>query len=119
MSSSFTRPLTVTKLRNGKWRVENSFDYHVGKVDSREVITVPKGFTTDFASVPRIFWTLIPPDGKYSQAAVLHDYLYVQKITTRKKADKIFLEAMKVLKVPFWKRRVMYYAVRLGGGFCW
>ncbi|EAQ5166578.1 DUF1353 domain-containing protein [Salmonella enterica subsp. diarizonae] len=26
---------------------------------------------TDLASVPRIFWTLLPPDGKYAKAAWL------------------------------------------------
>lgn len=37
---------------------------------------VPKGFVTDFASVPEILQGLIPPTGRYGKAAVIHDYLY-------------------------------------------
>lgn len=39
-------------------------------------IRVPKGFITDFASVPRILHSVLPKTGKYGKAAVLHDYLY-------------------------------------------
>lgn len=127
--SSFTRPLTVTKQKNGAWVVETGFIYFVGGEDSDEFIKIPSGFVTDFASVPRIFWSIIPPDGKYSQAAVLHDYLYSRmgevehgdytQVYTRKECDKIFLEAMKVLGVGWLKRRVMYRAVRIWGFIPW
>jgi len=122
--SSFTKPLTVTKLKSGKWKVERGFTYYVGKEDSDESIAVPSAFETDFASVPRIFWNIIPPDGQYSQGAVLHDYLYScvgcvgDKEYLRKECDKIFLESMTVLGVGF-RRRIMYRAVRMFGGFCW
>jgi len=39
-------------------------------------ITIPKGFVTDYASVPRYLWWLYPPVGGYDDAAVVHDYLY-------------------------------------------
>ena len=117
--SSFTDKLIVSKQDSGMWRVERSFDYHVGSEDSEEIVTVPKDFETDFASVPRLFWTILPPDGKYTQAATLHDYLYHSQKFKRKKCDKIFIEAMKVLGVSFWKRRVMYRAVRMFGWIPW
>ena len=82
-------------------------------------ITVPVGFETDFASVPRIFWRIVPPWGKYSPAAVVHDFLYSSKIVDRKKADNIFLELMEHLGVSKWKRSVMYRAVRSFGSFYW
>lgn len=65
---------------------------------------------TDLASVPRIFWTLLPPDGKYAKAAIIHDYLYDNALRTKKEADLIFLD-----RVPRWKRTVMYQAVRMFG----
>jgi hypothetical protein len=83
------------------------------------MITVPTGFETDFASVPRLFWRLIPPWGRYSAAAVVHDYLYATASVTRYEADRIFLDLMKRLGVPLWKRRLMYRAVRLGGWISW
>ena len=80
---------------------------------------VPAGVTTDFASVPRLFWRMIPPWGRYSIAAVVHDYLYQTGGVSRKEADRIFLSIMKQLNVPFWKRQAMYYAVRIGGWKAW
>ena len=102
--SSFTKPLIVEKLDNGLWKVARAFEYHVGEEGSNDIISVPEGFQTDFASVPRIFWVILPPDGKYTQAAVVHDFIYNKQIRSRKEADRIFLEAMQVLGVPAWKR---------------
>ncbi|EGK0744441.1 DUF1353 domain-containing protein, partial [Salmonella enterica] len=62
-----------------------------------------------------IFWTLLPPDGKYAKAAIIHDWMYDNALRTKKEADLIFLDGMTVLGVPKWKRIIMYYAVRLFG----
>lgn len=82
-------------------------------------ITVPKGFKTDLASTPKFLWLTFPPFGKYTDAAIVHDYLYskdcVYNAIDRAMADKIFLELMKELGVPLWKRQAMYRAVRLFG----
>ncbi|EAO7521451.1 DUF1353 domain-containing protein, partial [Salmonella enterica] len=83
--------------------------------DNSDVIEVPAGFVTDLASVPRIFWTILPPDGKYAKAAIIHDWMYDNALRTKKEADKIFLDGMTVLGVPKWKRIVMYLAVRIFG----
>ena len=123
--SSFTQPLTVTKIAGRKWRVERSFRYCIGKEDSDKYIYIPKGFETDFASIPRAFWIIFPPDGQYSQAAVVHDYLYSKRgivkrrVYKRKSCDKIFLEAMEVLKVNKCVRKTIYRAVRMFGWACW
>src|SRR5688500_11341220 len=69
--------------------------------------TVPAGFVTDFASVPRILWNILPPYGKHSRAAVLHDWLYVTGIVDRATADRIFLLLMEALGVGWVTRRAM------------
>ncbi len=118
--SSFTTPLVVSPLKNGRdWRLCKSFVYHIGSKFSRHYIKVPSGFVTDFASIPRIFWSIIPPWGRYGKAAVVHDYLYQQHLTPRKYDDDIFMEAMEVLEVDLWRIVVMYYAVRLFGWLTW
>ena len=117
--SSFTNKLTVTKINKREWRVERRFSYKVGGLSSHVSVKVPRGFITDFASVPRIFWIIFPPDGQYTQAAVVHDCLYHTHQFERKECDRIFCEAMEVLNVPRWKRWVMYKAVRTFGGFVW
>ena len=109
--SSFTQPLTVTKLGERTWVVEREFTYYIGEENSSDFVTVPKGYITDFASVPRIFWVILPPDGEYTQAAVLHDYMCAHD--PKSKADKVFYEAMGVLGVPSWKRSIMFFSVRI------
>ncbi len=116
--SSFTDPLVVEK-KNNKWRVARELVYYVGEEGSDDKIVVPKGFVTDFASVPRLFWAFIPPDGSYTAAAVVHDYLYHTQERSRKESDLIFLEAMEVLGVVWWKRKVMYRSVRMFGWIPW
>lgn len=40
-----------------------------------KMVNVPEGFVTDLASVPRAFWEIMRPEGRYAYAAVVHDYL--------------------------------------------
>ncbi len=124
--SSFLTPLVVTPLDDGiNWQVDKPFEYRIGGEMSSEVITVPVGFITDFASIPQIFWNILPPWGTYGKAAVIHDMLYksqglVGKYSyTRKQCDLIFLEAMIVLNVSKFKRWLIYYAVRWFGQAAW
>lgn len=119
--SSFTTQLKVIPLDNGKdWEVIEEFTYYIGELGSETYVTVPVGFITDFASVPRILWSFFPPWGKYGKAAVIHDFLWVgnkmvkggeQVSVDRKTANFIFLEAMGVLEVNVAVRYVMYWAV--------
>lgn len=43
-------------------------------VGADDVITIPSDFDTDLATVPRLFWALLPPNGSYERAAVVHDW---------------------------------------------
>lgn len=45
----------------------------VGKQD--DLIVVPKGFETDFASTPRLLQSIFPATGAWTKAAVVHDFL--------------------------------------------
>ncbi len=122
--SSFTKPLRVEITQH---KVEGrtlavlleDFDYHVGSEESNDVITVTAGFMTDFASVPRLFWRLFPPLGRYAKASVVHDWGYVVQDRTRAEYDWIFFEAMGVLGVALWQRLILYVAVRLFAGSYW
>ena len=98
--------------------------YEVGELGSGVFVDVPIGFDTDGASIPRFLWAILPTWGRYSRAAVVHDYLYrmLRESTphpaapSRKKADGIFLEAMAVLGVSRLVRYVIWGPVRLFGG---
>lgn len=91
------------------WVLTKGFSFYIGNKESGRWVHVPAGFMTDGASVPRAFWSLIPPWGIYGQAAILHDYLCEYLSITvdgqpqpisRQYADELFNEAMKVLEVP-------------------
>lgn len=102
--SSFTNPLRVEiTQRDVKGRtlavLLEDFIYWVGAEDFGDIVKVEAGFDTDFASVPRAFWWLCPPLGRYGKATVIHDWGYVVQDRTRKAYDLILLEAMKVLDV--------------------
>jgi hypothetical protein len=121
--SSFTKSLALEQLHpvsSGLWETTRSFIYFEGYEGSDKPHFVPENFITDLASMPRFLWSIVGhPAGPYAQAAVLHDKLYRDGKLTRKQADKIFLEAMEVLKIPKWKRRVLYWGVRAGGWRAW
>ncbi len=81
-------------------------------------ICVPKGFITDFASIPRPLWGIVggPADGPYRKIAVFHDGLYrTLGLATRPQADSVLLEGMKVSGCSWWQRSTIYSGVRVGG----
>lgn len=82
-------------------------------------IAVPKGYVTDFASIPGWIQWLIAPFGRHSEAAVVHDWLYTLGTKgdskSRKLADQTFRRALAIVGVKFIRRNLMYWAVRMGG----
>lgn len=76
-------------------------------------LRVPAGFESDAATTPRLLWALFPPVGKWTQAAIAHDYLLKDGMP-RDYADKFFLRALqKHDQVHPVVARLMYWAVRL------
>lgn len=130
--------------RPKKWRLEKPLSYTSSlnneqidllsscgvdlNVTSTGKITVPLGYVTDMASVPRACWAFIAPFD-VARPAVVHDILYErinavrfhvtnkQFKVLRKLADDVFLEAMDATdpKVASWKKYSAYYAVRMFG----
>jgi len=82
-------------------------------------VDVPTGFVTDFASIPRPFWSLLPPDGKYTYPAIVHDYLYWTQTQPRDVADEILKFGMQDLKISALTVGTIYSAVRAFGGAAW
>lgn len=79
---------------------------------------IKQGFTCDGASVPRAFWRFVghPLEGKALPAAIVHDYCYRMASVSRKDADYLFYTILRKFEVPYWKRAIMWCAVRLFGG---
>ena len=85
--------------------------------------TIPRGFESDGASVPRFFWRLVCPplDHRAVRAGVAHDFIYRTQPPgwTRKEADKMFLAFLIEDGLPPFRARLAYFGVRLGGWVAW
>lgn len=131
--SSFTARAVLaltSEQENGRESLEvvEPFEFGLDGPNDSTQVCIEKGFRTDLASVPFPFSMIIPPLGRYSKAAIVHDKLYaLGQLHTkdglipipRKMADDIFRKAMRVTGVPKWQEVVIYYGVRLGGKRPW
>lgn len=103
----------VRSLDDKIWEVLTTFEYRA----ARRTFVVNAGAKTDFASVPRPLVWLVPTYGLYTRAAILHDVLCDDgnaRNVSRRDADGIFRQAMRILGVPFLQRWLMWTGVRLG-----
>jgi hypothetical protein len=105
-----------------------------------DTFTVPIGFVTDFATIPRFLHWLVSPYGAYTRAAVLHDWLLVSLAEWQERVnrgevlavdgelpevppadshdtDGIFRRVMQDLGVPWSTRWLMWAGVRWGALF--
>lgn len=99
------------------------------QLSNDDIINIKQGFIWDGSSVPRFLWWLLPPDGDFELASLIHDYLYINKNNlnyTRKFADKEMLVWSNVLSGTQNKISIRnidnytrYIFVRLFGGFVW
>lgn len=109
-----------------KYRIDDC-DYH---------LEVPRGFITDFASIPRPVRALpgFNVNGPSRPAAVLHDWLYcmhgrvavtdsqdyaVHMELTRKECDLLFHQGLVSLGERLDIAWAMYQGVRAGGWYYW
>lgn len=117
--STFTTPCRVELVGVYKFKLLEPFEYHIGEYPSTTIISVPEGYVTDFASIPRIVWPIVSPIDEYAKAAVVHDWLHVRGYFDRATTDNIFNEAMIVLDVPKWKRLLVYNSVKYFSYHAW
>lgn len=86
-------------------------------------VVVPVGFMTDFASIPRAFrWWQTGSVGPQRVAAYFHDWLYSsQNILDRRQSDDTFRKVMQMAggKGFFFRRWIMWGALRMGGWLAW
>lgn len=116
--AQFLDRLVVEEISDSVFSVvDHPFRY---QSDLAGLITVPVGFYTDFASVPRFMPIVYNCLGDTAhEPAVVHDWLYYSALTTREVSDLVFLEAMRVWGMPSWRYWPIYWGVRLGGWFAW
>ena len=117
MKPHFDNQLSLTPNRDGRtWKLDHGFGYYAGQ---GQFVLVPAQFKTDLASIPQIFWNILPPFGKYTGAAVIHDWCYRTHLFPRSRCDAILFQAMGISGVPLWQRLIIYLNVRAFGWLAW
>ena len=116
IDQAFPRELKGKFLGGRLWELTDIFEYK----NLLDWVIIPATFVTDGFSIPPIVYSLIGSSWSIgARASVIHDYLYYTQTTTRKQADKIFLDGMKILGVSWWRRGTMYNCVRLVAWIPW
>lgn len=111
-------PKVVPDATNKHWVLTADLVYEIGK--SKTKIVVPAGFVTDFASIPQPLSVIgLSPHGKYSRAAVIHDYLYWSQGCTKKQSDNIMVLAMKESHTDWLDEKMIFQGVDKGGKNSW
>jgi hypothetical protein len=84
-------------------------------------LTVPTGFVTDFATIPRIPLVFDALGDRGDKAATVHDMLYTAPHGgyTRAQADAVLKEALIAEGVPSWMAWQFYIGVRMFGASHW
>ena len=98
--------------QRGTWSLTAPLVY---RSDLIGLITVPAGFVTDFASVPRIPVAFLLAGDCGQETAVIHDFLYTTHQVDRAKADAVLREALVAGSEPRWRAWLMWLGVRIGG----
>lgn len=87
-----------------------------------QMFTVPTGFTTDGASIPRVGQWLTgwdPWEPPQRWAAIVHDWLYCDRGVSKGFTDRTFLAVLVSEGANLWQQYVMFGAVVVGGWPAW
>lgn len=106
-----TAGMSVELVGRRSWRLSRPLIYRAG---SGELFTAPNGFVTDFASEPWPFRGVLARRTRTARSAALHDWLIAARLVPRRRADRIFHEALLHEGLGRGVAAVFYLAVRLG-----
>jgi hypothetical protein len=117
MMKQFDGEVVLEELDNGFWELQDDFSYKNDLIK----VTVKSGFTTDGASIPKVFWSVIgnPLENDLLKPAMIHDGLYALMQLPRLECDKLLKEMLLFNGTSKVKVFSIYYTVRLFGSSHW
>lgn len=113
-----------SRFKNKPWKLAQS---HKAILSNGNTMHIPKGYATDFDSVPKLIKVFLSYRPDELEAYVIHDYLYNYRgyrtdgrshkhtDVSRWFADKEMLFQMKRLGSPLWRRWAYFKAVVVFG----
>ncbi len=128
--NGFKQLLDAKEIGESGGRAVWKLDAPLVFVHGLNTVSVPAGFETDLASVPRVPLIYTIWGDRAHREAVLHDYLYrkdaviqqdlsdparVTRAVEKEEADWFFRLAMITRGQPYYIYQPMYLAVRVGG----
>jgi hypothetical protein len=121
MKVTFINSLYCEELDDVNWMLIADFIVDADTAVSSRRITVPIGFQTDFASVPRIPVVFELYGNKAHEPAVVHDYLYSLGGTEadREYADNVLRAGIIAKNEGNDVAEAIYLGVRAGGASHW
>lgn len=87
-------------------------------INGKELI-IPIDYVSNGASIPRLLRGIYSQQGKYVMPSIVHDYLYDNKLYSRKFADRQFLLDMDKTNTNVVTKWLFYYIVRIFGSINW
>lgn len=121
MQKNLIKSPILSPLSNGNYILTRAYKI---KLNNGDLIQIYRGYQTNGADIPRIFWRLYPPYApEYMPAVLIHDFLCDKAIETAKDkkglqekflyADNAFREILEKLNISKSKITLFYNAVRL------
>ena len=114
MKAAVTNPTVTILVHHNRIRLVETY-----KPDDLCEYTIPAGFISDGASIPRALWSTIgsPFYPKFIPAALYHDYLLSlsDPSLTKSYIDKEFHRLLLANGVSKFRARLMFWAVRSFG----
>jgi hypothetical protein len=106
----------VIEFLDGNWSMlAADYRYEI----SGQSIVIPRGFVTDFASIPPKLQSVLRAHGRYSRAAIIHDFLYWAQPCSRRQADNIMRLVMRRSGVDALQLTTIFKAVDWFGKAAW
>lgn len=116
------QPLIIPIRNEGREGYQNFSEWEFWHKGRRFI--VEEGFFCDGASVPRLLWPFMPPDGLHRPAALAHDRVFAGHVIdgyrfTLWEADLMFLRLMLEAGVHPGRARIAWAGLKFGSWYAW
>lgn len=110
-------PLVVSPVADGiHWKLFQNFELMDDKLG---MVIVPKGFLTDFGSIPMLIRNIISPTGKGVWGFTVHDWFYGTQTIARQDADRLLLRILEFCGESTVESSIIFDALQLAGEIAW